>query len=292
MREFDYLLPSSIEQACELLAEYGDDARVFAGGTALMLVMRQRMLNPKVLVSLDKLAALRGIYYDSNIGLRIGALSLHTEVASHPAVKEHYPMLAHMAGHLANPQVRNQGTLGGNLCYADPATDPPGCLIALDAQVVLQSSKGTRTLAMIDFVIDYYTTALAADEILIAILIPSKPLNSISRYTRFRRTAAEHRPLLNVSFYAVRSSQRPGLLEDVRIVIAASTPMPVRLVQAEALLASEPITSRLITAVAQVASEYAKVLSDQRGSEAYRREIIRIVTRRSLQNALEMEQTL
>jgi aerobic carbon-monoxide dehydrogenase medium subunit len=90
----------------------------------------------------------------------------------------------------------------------------------------------------------------------------------------------------------VRSSQRPGLLEDVRIVIAASTPMPVRLVQAEALLASEPITSRLITAVAQVASEYAKVLSDQRGSEAYRREIIRIVTRRSLQNALEMEQTL
>jgi aerobic carbon-monoxide dehydrogenase medium subunit len=291
MREFDYLLPNSIEEACELLTTYGDDARVFAGGTALMLVMRQRMLNPKVLVSLDKLLALRGIHFDSNSGLRIGALSLHSEVASHPAVKAHYPMLAHMAEHLANPQVRNQGTLGGNLCYADPATDPPGCLIALDAQVVLQSLRGTRTLAMSDFVVDYYTTALAANEILVAILIPPPPPTCVSLYTRFRRTAAEHRPLLNVSFHATRSLQRSDRLEDTRIVIAASTPMPIRSKQAEALLASGPVTSQLIASVAKLAAAQANVLSDQRGTEEYRREMIQVVTRRTLHNALGIEQT-
>jgi aerobic carbon-monoxide dehydrogenase medium subunit len=289
MHAFDYLQPNSIEDASRLLAEYGDDARVFAGGTALMLVMRQRMLNPKVLVSLDKLTSLRGISFDEATGLRIGALSLHNEVANHHLVQHHYPMLAHMAAHLANPQVRNQGTLGGNLCYADPATDPPGCLMALDASVVLQSTRGERVLMMEDFVTDYYTTALAPDELLVAILLPPPALNSVNRYTRFRRTAAEHRPMLNMSFYAHRSGNDvTQQLSNVRLVVAASTPMPMRLTQAEALLASEPISSSLIAEVAKVASEQANVLSDQRGTESYRREMIQVVTRRALRSALGM----
>jgi aerobic carbon-monoxide dehydrogenase medium subunit len=286
MHGFDYLQPSSIEHASDLLAGYGDDARVFAGGTALMLVMRQRMLNPKVLVSLDKLVSLRGISFDDAKGLRIGALSLHNDVASHHLVQKHYPMLAHMAAHLANPQVRNQGTLGGNLCYADPATDPPGCLMALDASVVLQSSRGKRILPMEDFITDYYATAIAPDELLVAILLPPPTLNSVSRYTRFRRTAAEHRPMLNVSFHAHRLGQDATRLSNVRLVVAASTPMPIRLNQAEALLASGPLSESLIAEVAKVASEQANVLSDQRGSESYRREMIQVVTRRALRSAL------
>jgi aerobic carbon-monoxide dehydrogenase medium subunit len=292
MHAFDYLLPHSIEHASQLLAEHGDDARVFAGGTALMLVMRQRMLNPKLLVSLDKLASLRGISFDDATGLRIGALSLHNDVASNYLVQKHYPMLAHMAAHLANPQVRNQGTLGGNLCYADPATDPPGCLMALDASVVLQSSRGERVLPMEDFITDYYTTALLPDELLAAILLPPAAPNSVSRYTRFRRTVAEHRPMLNVSFHAHRSGQDVAKqLSNVRLVVAASTPMPMRLTQAEQLLASEPLSDSLIAAVARIASEQANVLSDQRGTESYRREMIRVVTRRALQSALGFEET-
>jgi aerobic carbon-monoxide dehydrogenase medium subunit len=289
MRPFDYLQPNSIEEASKMLAEYGDDARVFAGGTALMLVMRQRMLNPKALVSLDKLADLRGISFDSNTGLHIGALSLHADVANHAAIRQHYPMLAHMAAHLANPQVRNQGTIGGNLCYADPATDPPGCLMALNANVVLQSSRRKRTLKIEDFLTDYYTTALESDELLVGVTIPPPIQNSVSHYTRFRRTAAEHRPILNISFHALKSSRSEGIfVNDVRLVVAASTPMPTRLRQAEELLSTEPISEGLIESVAKLASEQANVMSDQRGSEDYRRQMIHVVTRRSLQTAFEL----
>ena len=105
-------------------------------------------------------ASLRGITYDDKLGLRIGALTLHSELARSPLVRTHFPMLADMASRLANPQVRNQGTIGGNLCYADPATDPPSCLMALDAEVVLSSAKGSRILKIEDFVLDYFVTAL------------------------------------------------------------------------------------------------------------------------------------
>jgi aerobic carbon-monoxide dehydrogenase medium subunit len=290
MRSFDYLQPKSIDEASLLLAEHGEDARVFAGGSALMLVMRQRMLNPKVLVSLDRLSELRGITFDTSTVLRIGALSLHAEVAVDAKVKQHYPMLAHMAAHLANPQVRNQGTIGGNLCYADPATDPPGCLMALDAKVVLQSARGQRTLAIEDFLIDYYTTALAADELLVAILVPLPSSNSVGQYTRFRRTAAEHRPILNVSFCASKHARTEGLMvSNVRLVVAASTPMPTRLKQAENLLAAEVISETLIARVATLAAEEAHVISDQRGSEDYRRQMLQVITRRTLQSALGLD---
>jgi aerobic carbon-monoxide dehydrogenase medium subunit len=286
MRPFDYLQPTSIEEASQLLADYGDDARVFAGGTALMLVMRQRMLNPRALVSLDKLPNLRGITFNSDTGLEIGALSLHTDVANHSVIRQHFPMLAHMATHLANPQVRNQGTIGGNLCYADPATDPPGCLMALNAKVVLQSSRGKRTLKMEEFLTDYYTTALAPDELLVAVKIPPPIQNCISHYTRFRRTAAEHRPILNVSFHALKSNRSEGtFVDDVRLVVAASTPMPTRLQKTESLLSTEPISEGLIEKAAKLASEEANVMSDQRGSEDYRRQMIQVVTRRSLHAA-------
>jgi aerobic carbon-monoxide dehydrogenase medium subunit len=296
MRPFDYLQPNSIEEASSQLNEYGDDARVFAGGTALMLVMRQRMLNPKVLVSLDRLSALRGITFDAISGLRIGALSLHAYVAEDANIRQHYPMLAHMAKHLANPQVRNQGTIGGNLCYADPATDPPGCLMALGATVVLQSARGQRTLAMEDFLTDYYTTALASDELLVAITLPPPSAQSVGRYTRFRRTAAEHRPILNMSFHALNqgpdSKSDESRLSEIRLVVAASTPVPTRLTQAESLLAAEPVTKQLLVRVAKLAAEEANVISDQRGSEDYRRQMLEVVTRRTLEAALGLDQSL
>ena len=137
MRDFDFLQPTSIAEASRMLADLGDDCRVMAGGSALMLAMRQRMLTPSHIVSIARLDALRGISFDAREGLRIGALSRHCDVARSPLVQQHYPMLAAMAAQVANPQVRHQGTIGGNLCYADPATDPPSCLLALDARVTL-----------------------------------------------------------------------------------------------------------------------------------------------------------
>ena len=163
MHDLDYLEPASLAEASRIAADLGDNARFIAGGTALMLALRQRMLRPSHLVSLSRLAPLRGIEVDAQGALRLGALSLHNEVAASPLVRQHSPMLADMAARVANPQVRNQGTLGGNLCYADPSTDPPGCLLALDARVLLASHCGVLELPMGEFFVNYFTTGIEAD---------------------------------------------------------------------------------------------------------------------------------
>ena len=171
MREFDLLEPATVAEASRMLADLGDDARIFGGGTALMLGMRQRMLAPTHLVWLAGIDALRGITFDPVQGLRIGALARHADVAASPLVRQHFPVLASMAARVANPQVRNQGTLGGNLCYGDPSTDPPGCLLALDARVLLGSARGERELPIEEFLVDYFQTALEPDELLVELRV-------------------------------------------------------------------------------------------------------------------------
>ncbi|MGH8821112.1 MAG: FAD binding domain-containing protein, partial [Rhodoferax sp.] len=233
MRDFDYLEPVSIVEASHMLADLGDECRAIAGGTALMLGMRQRMLTPTHLVSLAGLEALRGIDFDPQRGLRIGALVRHADIANSAVVRAHYPVLSSMASRVANPQVRNQATIGGNLCYADPSTDPPGCLMALDAQIVLAGARGERVLGIEEFLVDYFVTALEPDEVVVEIRVPPLQAGTSGVYTRFLRTAAEHRPLASVALIARRDG---ALCRDARVAVGASTPIPQRLRRAEALL--------------------------------------------------------
>lgn len=279
MREFEFLEPATVEEASRLLAQHGDDARAYAGGTALILALRQRLVSPTHVVSLARLEALRGIAFDVGTGLRIGALTRHAELAGSALVMRHYPMLARMAAHLANPQVRNQGTLGGNLCYADPATDPPTCLLALDAEIEIASTRGTRRLAMADFVVDYYTTALEPDELVVAVHVPVPPPGFAGAYTRFLRTSAEHRPLVNVAVTARREGAR---CVDARVAVGASTPIPARVPRAEVLLESGEVTPALVAEAAAAAAQDIFALSDGRGDEAYRRAMVRVVARRTM----------
>lgn len=282
MRDFEFLEPTTVEEASQLLAEFGEDCRVMAGGSALMLAMRQRMLIPTHVISVARVAALQGITFNAQQGLRIGALSRHIDVAESPLVLAHYPMLAGMAARLANPQVRNQGTLGGNLCYADPATDPPTCLMALDAQVVLGSVRGERVLSMEAFLVDYYVTALEPDELVIEIRVPPPPSGFTGRYTRYLRTAAEHRPLVNA---AIGSRQDGNGYTDVRLVVGASTPVPCRVPRAEAFLTGKPITASVVHDAAQIVATDIDPISDQRGSAEFRRNMVQVVTRRLLAGA-------
>ncbi len=279
MRDFDFLEPTTVAEASGLLAALGDDCRVIAGGTALMLGMRQRMLTPTHLVSLGRIDGLRGITFDPVAGLRIGALTLHAEVARSPVVLAHYPMLASMAARVANPQVRNQGTIGGNLCYADPATDPPGCLMALDAQVVLGRAGGERVLSVEAFLVDYYTTALEPDELVTEIRIAPPAADAGGVYTRFLRTAAEHRPLASVALWARRSG---ATCHEARLAVGASTPIPTRLRRAESLLLGRTVTLALAAEVADVVAADIEPVSDQRGAADYRRDMVRVAARRSL----------
>lgn len=279
MHDFDYLEPHSVEEASRMLADLGDEVRVIAGGTALLLGMRQRMVAPTHLVSLAKLDRLRGIDFDENAGLRIGALARHVDVARSPLVRKHAPVLAGMAERVANPQVRNQGTLGGNLCYADPTTDPPSCLLALDATVVLGSARGERSLPIEQFLVDYFVTALEPDELLIEIRVPPLAADAQGVYSRFLRTAAEHRPLVNVAFVARREG---SLCRDARVAVGASTPVAARMRRAESFLEGHTVTPEVAAEVAAIVAQDIDPVSDLRGSAQFRRDMVRAVARRTV----------
>lgn len=281
MRDFDFLEPTSVQEASRMLADLGDECRLMAGGTALMLALRQRMLNPTHIVSLARLDGLRGITFDAVEGLRIGALSRHCDVAASPLVQLHYPMLASMAARLANPQVRNQGTIGGNLCYGDPATDPPGCLLALDAQVVLANASGERVLGIEEFLVDYYVTAMELDEVMVEIRVPIPAPDVSGNYVRFLRTAAEHRPLVNVSLLVRHNG---ALCQSARLVVGASVPISRRVHRAEEFLVGKTITLDVAHQAADMVAADIKPLSDSRGSADYRRDMVRVVTRRTIAN--------
>ncbi len=279
MHDFDFLEPASVSEASRMLGDLGDDARVISGGTALMLAMRQRMLTPTHLVSLGRIPDLRGIRRDDDGTLRIGASTLHADVAASPLIRTHWPMLADMAAHVANPQVRNQGTIGGNLCYADPATDPPGCLLVLGAEVVMTSARGERVLPMADFLVDYYTTALEPDEILTEIRVPPLPDKSTGRYSRFLRTRAEHRPLVNV---AVLLTLQGEVCTEARIAVGAALPVTQRLPRAEALLSGHAVTDTRVQEAADTVAADIEPLSDGRGSAEFRRDMVRVVAHRNM----------
>ena len=279
MHDLDYLEPPSVAEASRIAADLGDNARFMAGGTALMLALRQRMLRPSHLVSLSRLSPLRGIDVDAQGALRFGALTLHNDLATSPVVRLHASMLADMAAKVANPQVRNQGTVGGNLCYADPSTDPPACLLALDARVVLASHRGVRELPMAEFFVDYFTTAIDADELLQTIVVPRLVPGTLGRYDRFLRTAAEHRPMVNVAALARLDG---GVCVEARIVVGAAVAVTQRIGAAEdCLLGHVPSEERIESAAAAAVASISP-LDDLRGSAAYRREMVGVQVRRTL----------
>lgn len=279
MNDFEYLEPATIAEACALLATHAEDARALGGGTALLLAMRQRMLSPTHLVSLQRVQGLRGVHVAADGTLVIGAATRHAELAAAPAVRTGWPMLSTMAANLANPQVRNQGTLGGNLCYADPSTDPPACLLGLDAQVLLQGPQGQRVLPLSAFLVDYFTTALAEDELLVEIRVPALPAGTRGRYVRHLRTPAAHRPLVTL---AVLLQWQGSTCSAARIALGAALPVARRMPSAESLLTGQTPDAALVARVADHLATSIDPLSDPRGSAEYRRDIVRVLAHRTL----------
>lgn len=286
MHSFEFMEPTTLAEALKLLAAHEDDACVFAGGTALLLAMRQRMMVPEVVVSLGRLHDLRTIGWMPDGGLRIGALARHGDVARSELVQQHYPMLAGVAAGLANPQVRNQATIGGNLCYADPATDPPSCLIAMGADVTIAGPDGERRIPMRAFSVDFFTTALEPGEILTGILLPPPDPQRLGHYRRHLRTAAEHRPVANVALTARRVG---SAWDDVRLVVGAATPSPQSMTRAEAYLAGRAITLDVAAEAASLVAEELAPISDGRGDAAFRRQVVRAATRRIVAEAAGLD---
>jgi carbon-monoxide dehydrogenase medium subunit len=224
---------------------------------------------------------------DAQGQLHIGALSLHAQVADSDIVRKHSPILAHMASQVANPQVRNQGTLGGNLCYADPATDPACCLLALDASIVLVSHRGKRVLPMRAFLLDYFTTAIEPDELMHEIIVPNASANLRASYTRFLRTAAEHRPMVSIAAMVQVDGE---VCTSAKIVVGAAVAVASRLQVAELCLVGKAPSLELIYEAASTGAASITPLDDLRGSEAYRRQMMLVQIKRTLAHLFELNQ--
>lgn len=283
MVQFDYLEPESLGEACALLDQHGDDARLIAGGTALIIWMRQHLLNPKVVISLAKVPNLNYVKFDKRDGLRIGAAACHRDIELAPDICRHYPLLHETFRKVAQPRIRNMGTIGGNLCQGDPLTDPGASLIALDAEVTLAGSKGKRTLPLEEFFVDYYETALQAGEVLTEVRVP--PPRDGLRWAHIKFTPRSLEDFATVGV-ALAIETEDTVCRDVRLALNSAGPKIFRAKKAEEVLRGQRVTEKLIADVAETASTEAEPIDDVRGAADYKREMVKVMVRRAVEQAL------
>ncbi|MGH7816515.1 MAG: FAD binding domain-containing protein, partial [Candidatus Binatia bacterium] len=194
MKNFDYLEPTSVSEACALLKQLGGEAKVFAGGAHLTILMKQGLYEPKTLVNIKKIAELKGIRFDDAEGLIIGALVTHREIETSVLVKEKFPVLSEAEREVANIRVRNMGTVGGNLASGEPLTDLSQIFIALDGKAKIAGPAGLRMIPVEELFLDFYTTSLAEDEILTQVVLPPLPARSGIEYIRFSSSSVVDKP--------------------------------------------------------------------------------------------------
>lgn len=275
----DFVEPNSFIEASQFLAQYGGDAKIIAGGTAVVLMLNQRLIAPAVLVSLGQVAENKAIRKGPD-GLHIGALTLLSEAEHSETLQQFCPALAHAFGVVGNVRIRNQATVGGNLAEADYASDPPAMLSALNAHVKVINPNGEREILLSEFFQGFYTTALEPDEIVTEVVVPNLPNNARSTYMKYTSRSAEDRPCVGVA--AVVDLDEDGQCNDLRLAVGAAVETPQRIADVERQAKGEKLTDELIEFIAEEYAQELDPLEDARGSAWYRREMIRVFIRRAL----------
>jgi len=283
IKDFEYFAPKTLKEALTLLDKYKDDCKVICGGQSLLVLMKQGLVAPKYLIDIKGISELSYIK-DGKDGLKIGALTTHREIEKSPVIKKKCGVLAEMETRLASIQTRNWGTIGGNLCHGEPAGDPAPVLIALNATLSMAGVKGERNMAMEDFTLDYFETALEPGELLTEIQIPAPPPRTGTVYTKFNVIESD---LATVGVaVSITLGSGDGVCQDVRIALGAAAPTPMRAKKAEAVLRGKKITDNLLKEAGEVASTEAEPLSDIQASEEYRRELVKVLVKRMGKEAL------
>jgi carbon-monoxide dehydrogenase medium subunit len=274
--QFDYLAPTSVEEALTALAEHGDDAKVIAGGQSLLPVLRMRLNAPEVVIDLGRIDALRGIREDGD-ALVIGAMTTHTDVGSDPLVAEHAALLAKAIEHLADAQVRHRGTFGGALVHADPAGDLGAPALALDAEMVIAGRGGTRTVPAAEFFTDVFTTAVGEDELLTEVRIP-KHTGWGAHYEKFVRVSHQW------AIVAVAATVRAegGSIAEAAIGLTNMGSTPLRARAVEQALVGQQAAEDAVRRAAEAAAEGTTPPSDLNGDADYRRHLATVLTRRAV----------
>jgi carbon-monoxide dehydrogenase medium subunit len=282
---FDYHAPTTLDETFDLLATYGDDAHLMAGGTALVLLLQQGLVQPGHVVGLRKVEDLQGIRRRDDGGLEIRALATHRQAEKSLDVQAFCPALAENFARVATIRIRNQGTVGGNLAHADPAQDPPPMLIALGAEAVVVSKSGQRRIPLDAFFVDYFETALRPGEVLLSVELPPLPAGTGVTYKKFLpRTQDDY---ATVSVAAAMRVGPDRLCEDIRVALGASATTPIHARKVEDALRGQRLDAQKIAEAAALVRDEVDPLDDLRGSAAYKREMARVWTRRALQELLD-----
>jgi carbon-monoxide dehydrogenase medium subunit len=282
LAKFEYFAPKTLKEATELLSDLGDGAHLLAGGTDLMMKIGQGLLKPKAVVGLKRIAQLNDIVFKEGKGLTIGATALLADVASHPAIRRHYPAVAYAAGETANTQIRNMGTVVGNLCNAAPSADNAPTLIAMGAEVTLIRSGGERNLPLDQFFRGPGLTAMEPGEILASIFVRLPPHRS---GTSYKHMSARGKVDISAVGVGVMIAMDGETIQEARIAMGAVGPIPMRAVKAEKVLRGKRAESGLFREAGLRASKECAPISDVRASAAYRRNMVRVLTQRALEEA-------
>ena len=275
---FDYQRAQSPQHVYELLAQHGDEARVLAGGQTLLATLNLRLSQPALLIDIGPLHALRGITVGDNT-LRIGALTTHVEVEESPLVAVHAPLLAQAAPHIAHRAIRNRGTFGGALAYADPAAEWPACVLALGGVLVLGSARGERRVPAADFFQGIYSTALQADELLLACELPCKAAHERHDFSELARRQGDYA----IAGLAARALRQADGLNDVRLAFLSLGDRPLRAPTCEAVLQAGPLTPARVDEADAVLRAELQPFADLTHSAAAKRQLAATLMRRAVQ---------
>ncbi len=284
--KFEFLSPKSIKEAISLLAEYGPKAKVIAGGTDLISEMRWGEWRPQYVLGLSQISGLDEIQFDKTSGLKIGAACTIGEIERSSMIGEHYPILAQAASVLGSMEIRNRATVGGNLCTAAPSADMPPSLLVLGAKAVIATKKGEKVLPLEDFFTGPKKTVLNHDEILVRLELPPVEPNSAGEYIKFGRRNAMEIAMIGVAALITLENGN-STCKAARLAFATAAPTPIRSKEAEKVLTGKKLVREIIELAAETASKEASPRTSWRTTEEYRRDLIRVLTGRAIQKALD-----
>ncbi|MFD4325540.1 FAD binding domain-containing protein [Nocardioides sp. NPDC058538] len=277
---FDYVAPTTVEEALAALAQYGDEAKIIAGGQSLLPVLRMRLNAPEWVIDLGRIDSLRGVR-DEGAAIFVGAMTRHSDVATDPLVAEHAALVARATATVADEQVRHRGTFGGALAHADPAGDLGAPALALDAEFVIAGPAGERVVAGSDFFQGLFETAVSDDELLIGVRIP-KHTGWTAHYEKFVRVAHQW-PICAVGATLKVSG---GVIEGAAIGLTNMGSTPLRAAGVEQALVGQQATEEVVRNAAALAADGAEPPSDLNGDADYRRHLVTVLTRRAITKAL------
>jgi carbon-monoxide dehydrogenase medium subunit len=280
---FEYLEPATIEEAISLLVKYDEKAKVIAGGTDLLVQIRNKAIKPEYVIDISYMPGLDYVRYDNIQGLSIGALTTLRALERSSKLQRRYPIISQAASQLGSIAIRNMGTIGGNLCNAAPSAETAPALIGLLARVKIAAPDGERVISLEDFFTGSGSNALRKGELLVEIKVPVLPPNTKGVYLKHGIRGSIDLAIVGVAVVIILDGE---VCEDIKLVLGAVAPTPMRASKAEELVKGQKVDEALIREAAQVASEEARPISDVRASAEYRKEMIRVFTRRAIKEAI------